>query len=287
MSDRLVDARWDEMIAAHGGVSVIPFPVKRFLGMEYDLALLAYKHRRKIDAAYYARYPKSSKVQPMWQRIHDFWRGRPDPAWLYVVHEDALKRKNLHAWQMLLPVKPRLLFMDHYYVASFLPSAEQKEAIAEWPLESLSTDWAILQPGVHSFGNMGDGFDSLFLGGFDPDASGARLSHDLGAIAFRIPENECSLKLQFIPAEPSNTRLYSFKAELIFEGKVIAEQTGRPDSGWKEFDMIFDQLPKGDCILRIHAGFLDKKQDQWLPVKGRSVILKEAEVFRRPAGDIK
>lgn len=285
MSNRLHDTRWDEMIASHSGVSVIPFPVKRFLGMEYDLALLAYKHRLKIDAAYYARYPKSSKVQPMWQRFHDFWRGRPDPAWLYVVHEDALKRKNLHAWQMLLPVRPSLLVMDQYYVASFSPSAQQKEATVEWPLESLSTDWAILEPGVHSFGNMGDGFDSLFLGGFDPDVSGARLSHDLGAMAFRIPERECSLKLKFIPAEPSNSRIFSFKAELICDGKIIAEQKIQPDLGWNEFDMIFDQLPKGDCILRIYAEFLDKSREQWLPVKGRSVILKEAEVSRRPAGD--
>jgi|GEM_PF-6849523 len=276
---KLLDNRWNEIMTQHHGVSVIPHPFKRFLGMEYDLALLAFKHQVKIDAAYYARYPSSSLIEPMWQRFHDFWRGRPDPNWLYIIHEDLLKRKNLHAWKALLPMNPNLLLLDHYFVASFVPDQEKKDASLEWPVESLSTDWEILQPGVQSFNDMGDRFDSLFLGGFELNPQGAKLSHDMGVLAFRIVAGGSSLRLKFLPSNPSNAHPFQLKGELISEGAVIAEQQIQPEQGWSEFVLCFEEIPKGDYILRMEVRFFDKKSGAWLPRKGSSVILVEAELF--------
>jgi hypothetical protein len=264
-------------MAHHEGISVIPYPVNRFLGMEYDLGLLSYEHRMKIDAAYYARYPASRKLHPMWQRFHDFWRGRPDPNWLYVIHEDWLKRKNLHAWRTLLPVNPRLLLLDHYYVASFLHDQEGVAPSMEWHLDSFSPDWEILSPGTHKFVNMGDQFDSLFLGGFEPRSEGAGLSHDLGVMAFRTLEDRGDLRLKFIPRNPVNTHILLVRGDLISEGKVVAEEEARPEQGWSEFYLHYSDIPKGDCLLRLEVQFFDEKSG-WLPRRGNNVILVETDL---------
>jgi hypothetical protein len=275
----LADPRWDELLSGQQGVSVIPYPFKRFESHEYDLGLLAYRHRVKIDASYYARYPEPAALDPMWQRFHDFWRGRPDPNWLYVIHEDLLKRKNLHAWKTLLPLEPRLLLLDHYYVASFAPESEKNPPPIEWPLASLSADWEIFQPGVQSFIDMGNEFDSLFLGGFEPNPQGAWLSHDLGVLAFRILEDAGSLQLKFVPSNPSNTHKFLVKAALISEGKIVTEEEIQPDLGWSEFTLRFEDIPKGDYVFRLEVQRFHQQSEQWVPRKGSSVILMEAELF--------
>lgn len=278
VANRLEDARWDDLMARHEGVSVIPQPFKRFLGMEYDLGLLAYRHGKKIDAAYYARYPASERVEPMWKRFHDFWRGRPDPAWLYIVHEELLKRKNLAAWQMLLPASPNLLKLDHYFVASFSGDGAAETLSSDWPLETLTAGWVELRHGVSAPAALGDEFDALFLGGFEATSQGARLIHDLGVLAFRLPEAGASLRLRFVPRNPESGLLFSVQSEVLVGGTVVATERAELEKGWREFTLLLEDLPEGEQILRLFVQMFDEKKDAWVPRLGSSLILVEIEV---------
>jgi len=276
------DERWAEILNNQQALSVVPKFFWQMVGQEYGLARLALQHGLATDSAYYARYPSPEKLEPRWQRLTDFWRGRLYEGFVYVL-EPGPWNKNLDAWQLLLPEDASTAWVDGRFVI-FRDGGKAGRA----DLAALGgEDWLELPLGQPLPLTEEEITSRLVLGGLFPEGeNGLALSGDEVVFALFLPDSSSStpktLQATLKPTQTEERERYRITGELVWPGETSETVVQEAETEPVLLAWPIEQR-SGRVILRVRLERFHPKQETWVPSTGiqwraRELLLSQSEM---------